>query len=75
VLRRAAELREFDLATDEKLVEDVQQEIHDTFVDTSWPACPRHGGHPLWYREGAWFCERLQAPVAALGTLTEPPPP
>jgi hypothetical protein len=72
VLDRAAELREFDLgAADEKLAEDVQQEIHDTFVDTSWPACPRHGRHPLWYRDGAWYCDQLAAPVAALGALAD----
>jgi hypothetical protein len=72
VLRRAAELREFDLvAADDKLVEDVQQEVHDTFVDTAWPACPHHAKHPLWYRDGAWYCEQLGARVAALGELAE----
>ena len=70
VRRRSAEVREFEPADPSgKLVEDVQQEIHDTFVDTSWPECPRHGKHPLWYRDGAWYCERLEAPVAALGEL------
>jgi hypothetical protein len=70
VLRRAPEVLEFGLAAaDEKLVEDVQQEIHDTFVDTSWPECPRHGKHPLWYRDRAWYCDRLEAPIAALGQL------
>jgi hypothetical protein len=29
-------------------VEDLQQRLHDTFVDTTWPACPRHRQHPLW---------------------------
>ena len=23
-------------------VEDLRQRLHDTFVDTTWPACPRH---------------------------------
>lgn len=27
-------------------VEDLQQRLHDTFVDTTWPACPRHRRHP-----------------------------
>jgi len=71
VVARAAALREFDLAdTADKLVEDVQEEIHDTFVDTSWPECPRHGKHPLWYRDGAWYCDHLEEPVARLGELT-----
>ncbi|MEO7192617.1 MAG: hypothetical protein ABI051_16315 [Vicinamibacterales bacterium] len=70
-LHRAAELRAMGLASDEKLVEDVQQEIHDTFVDTSWPECPRHGKHPLWYRAGAWYCDAVDRPVAMLGTLAE----
>jgi hypothetical protein len=25
-----------------KLAEDVQQQRHDAFVDTTWPACPLH---------------------------------
>ena len=33
----------------DKIVEEVQQYLHDTFVDTSWPACPRHRSHPLWF--------------------------
>jgi hypothetical protein len=32
------------------VVDDVQQYIHDTFIDTTWPACPRHPNHPLWLR-------------------------
>jgi hypothetical protein len=34
------------------IVDDVQQLFHDTFVDTSWPQCPRHANHPLWFRDG-----------------------
>ena len=69
VLARAAELREADLATPEKLVEDVQQYFHDACVDTVWPACPRHGQHPLWFRAGVWWCEAEQTPVVPLGRL------
>jgi hypothetical protein len=55
---------------DTKLVEDVQQEFHDTFVDTTWPACPRHGRHPLWYREdGWWWCEQDQVAICKLGEV------
>jgi hypothetical protein len=59
----------------EKVVEDVQQQLHDTFVDTTWPTCPRHARHPLWYKEGAWWCDRDGAMVAPLGALGERPRP
>jgi hypothetical protein len=64
-------------ALTEKVVEDVQQDLMDTFVDTSWPPCPRHPNHPLWYHDGAWHCERDREPLAPLGGLGEilPPPP
>lgn len=55
--------------SDTKLVEDVQQIFHDTFVDTTWPACPRHHTHPLWYAGGAWWCEKDRVVVAPLGEL------
>ncbi len=29
-----------------KVAEDVQQVLHDCFVDTVWPQCPRHRHHP-----------------------------
>ena len=52
-----------------KLTEDVQQELHDTFVDTTWPYCPQHPNHPLWFDEGAWRCTGGGAFVAPLGEL------
>ena len=52
-----------------KVVEDVQQRFHDTFVDVAWPRCPRHYRHPLWYRDGFWCCERDGVAVARLGNL------
>ena len=53
-----------------KLIEDVQQDLMDNFVNTCWPECPRHGSHPLWYREGSWWCDdKDQVAVAALGML------
>lgn len=52
-----------------KLVDEVQQEFHDTFVDTTWPHCPAHPNHPLWLEEGAWRCSTTGEPVAALGDL------
>jgi len=53
----------------QRVVEDVQQWVHDNFVDTTWPRCPRHGNHPLWFREGAWWCEQDSQAVARLGEL------
>lgn len=54
----------------DKLVEDVQQYFHDTFVDTAWPSCPNHPNHPLWFSDGWWRCERVEEPIARLGTLS-----
>ena len=39
------------------LVDEVQQYLHDAFVDTTWPACPRHPNHPLWFRNDSWWCD------------------
>ena len=50
------------------LVDDVQQYFHDTFVDTTWPACPRHPHHPLWFVNGWWCCGG--DPLARLGELS-----
>ena len=52
-----------------KLTGDVQQELHDTFVDTTWPHCPAHPNHPLWFDEGAWRCTGGGGFVAPLGEL------
>ena len=52
-----------------RLAEVVQQDVHDEFIDTTWPACPRHGRHPLWYRDGAWWCEKDGVALARLGDL------
>ena len=59
--------------------EDVQQLLHDTVVDTTWPACPRHRRHPLWLGEDdagglAWRCPRDDAAIAPLGALPARPP-
>ena len=69
----AANLASYGSDDATKLVDDVQQEFHDTFVDTTWPACPRHGRHPLWYHEdGWWWCEADGAAVYRLGELPGP---
>lgn len=55
---------------DEKVVENVQEEILETWIDTTWPACPRHGRHPLFYHDdGWWWCERDRVAVCKLGDL------
>ena len=54
---------------DDMLVEDVQQVIMDTYVDTTWPACTRHHKHPMWYRDGGWWCEEDEVQVYRLGEL------
>jgi hypothetical protein len=53
-----------------RVIEDTQQDIHDEFIDTCWPKCPNHA-HPLWFRDGAWWCNSAGRRVAALGGLTK----
>lgn len=55
----------------EQVVEDVQQTIHDLFVDTSWPRCPKHSHHPMWLKEGWWTCESDGVAYARLGELDQ----
>ena len=66
----AADVQELDVdGKAEKMVNDVQQYFHDSFVDATWPACPRHAKHPLWYRDGSWWCVEDGVAVARLGAL------
>jgi hypothetical protein len=57
----------------ERLASGVRQWLHDTFRDTTWPACPRHRVHPLWLDEVddplVWRCPRDGTAVAPLGGL------
>lgn len=56
---------------DEKIVDAVQEEIIETRIDTTWPACPRHGRHPLFYHEdGYWWCDQDRVPLCKLGDLS-----
>ena|ERR1051326_3870316 len=58
----------------DSLVQRVQQEFHDLFIDTTWPACSRHRRHPLWYNEdGWWWCEKDRVAVCKLGDLSTLP--
>src|SRR5688500_14126474 len=52
-----------------RVVDDVHQELHGTFVDTTWPHCPTHPNHPLWFAEDAWRCTSGGIIVSAPGEL------
>src|SRR5262249_12781138 len=72
--RNAARIAQLDIADPvQRLVDDVQQELHDTFVDIMWPACPRHRTHPLMCRDAIWQCQVEQIAVAPLGALAPSP--
>jgi hypothetical protein len=53
----------------DKVVEDVQQYFHDCRIDITWPACPRHPNHPMWFENGMWTADGK--PVAKLGELID----
>jgi hypothetical protein len=53
---------------DDVLVDHVQQVIHHE-VNSTWPACPLHAKHPLWYEDGAWYCTTDHVQIAQLGRL------
>jgi len=56
------------------IVDGLQETAHDLFWDTTWPACPRHRNHPLWYNavREAWCCEEDGSVFVPLGKLAEP---
>jgi hypothetical protein len=56
---------------EQRVVDAVQQRLHDEFVDTTWPGCPTHPNHPLWYSDGWWRCAHSGNAVALLGELTD----
>ena len=59
------------------VVDGLQEAAHDLFWDTTWPACPRHVRHPLWYDDArqAWCCQQDPTIVAPLGRLADLYPP
>lgn len=72
IIETASRIRVFaDDAGDyeQRVVDDVQQRFHDSFIDTSWPNCPDHPHHPLWFSDGWWRCEQSEKPIARLGAL------
>ncbi len=57
------------------LVEIVQEQIQEDRIDTAWPRCPRHGGHPLWLEEVGepelwWSCRDAGERIARVGGLS-----
>lgn len=54
---------------EQRVVDDVQQCLHDTYVDISWPACPELPNHPLGYSGDWWRCEQSGRRVAPVGGL------
>lgn len=62
---------------DRELVDHFQQDVHDEQWDTTWPTCPRHPNHPLWYDDSrqAWCCRRDGSALARLGDLASLYPP
>jgi hypothetical protein len=56
-------------ALTQQLVDEIQQQIHDEFIDVSWPRCPRHPHHPMWLQDGSWWCTKDHVAIAPLGTL------
>jgi len=64
-------------SVDQYFVDALQQTAHDLFWDTTWPACPLHPRHPLWYEvnSDAWWCHQDQQAIAPLGALANIGPP
>ena len=57
------------------LAEAMQEQVQENRIDTAWPLCPRHGGHPLWLEEPSapelwWSCRRDGTRIAPLGGLS-----
>ncbi|HET7696079.1 MAG TPA: hypothetical protein VFK57_10255 [Vicinamibacterales bacterium] len=53
------------------IVDRLQTYIHDCFIDPTWPACPLHETHPLWFgKHDAWWCAMDDVKIAPLGELT-----
>lgn len=57
----------------EAIVDTLQTYIHDCFIDPTWPSCPLHHTHPLWFgKEDSWWCVMDDVSIAPLGGLAAP---
>ena len=76
-IRNGDNLAEAQESFDRAVVDGLQQTAHDAFWDTTWPACPRHPQHPLWFNasRGEWYCQRDGVSIAPLGELFGSLPP
>ena len=54
----------------ERVAEDVQQYFHDVRISTTWPTCPRHPNHPMWFHEGWWCCGGRIARLGELASIS-----
>ena len=61
-------------ATSDRLVDEVQQMIHDSHIDTTRPQCSMHPNHPLWCTDGVWRCPKGADVAIRLGGLSESAP-
>jgi hypothetical protein len=75
-MRHGESVSEAQRSFDRSVVDELQQTAHDEFWDTTWPACPLHQRHPLWYDDerDAWCCLQDDLVVARLGELGDAPP-
>jgi hypothetical protein len=73
-IRNGESLAEAQRSFDRSVVDGLQETAHDLWWDTSWPTCPRHSSHPLWFDEDheAWYCQRDGSAIAPLGGLASP---
>ena len=72
IAREHSQDRELEYSV--RAVAEIRRSLHDSLLDESWPACPRHPAHALTYRDGAWWCDRDAVPIAALGDLPKSTP-
>ncbi len=72
-LEQGDSLGEVQAAFDRAVVNNFQQDVHDEHWDTTWPTCPRHPNHPLWYDDvrKAWYCQSDGAALAPIGGLAD----
>jgi hypothetical protein len=58
----------------EWVAEQVQQDLMDWHVHTTWPPCPQQPNHPLWFSDGSWRCERdhVQIPLGEISAHKSP---
>jgi hypothetical protein len=76
-IRNGESLAEAQRSFDRSVVDGLQEAAHDRSWDTTWPTCPRHANHPLWFDEdhAAWYCQRDRSRIAPLGELARLRPP